>query len=141
VSTIAPMSERPTPFLQLDFLYIPSADVAADLRYFTEVLGGRPVFAIEAMGARVAMLELTEGPPHVLLADHLEGEWPILIYRVDDLRGAMKHLEKRGWKRGHTVEIPPGPCCSFHSPGGQRIAIYEAARPGVIEHFAGRRDF
>jgi hypothetical protein len=26
------------PFLQLDYLYTPSADVAADARYFTEVL-------------------------------------------------------------------------------------------------------
>jgi hypothetical protein len=135
------MPETPTPFAQLDFLYVPSADVAADLRFFTDVLGGRVVFAVEGMGARVAMLELTEGPPRVLLADHLDGERPILIYRVPDLHGAMDALEKRGWQRGHTVEIPPGPCCSFSGPGGHRIAIYEAIRPGVIEHFAGRRDF
>jgi catechol 2,3-dioxygenase-like lactoylglutathione lyase family enzyme len=135
------MPETPTPFAQLDFLYVPSADVAADLRFFTDVLGGRVVFAVEGMGARVAMLELTEGPPRVLLADHLDGERPILIYRVPDLHGAMDALEKRGWQRGHTVEIPPGPCCSFSGAGGHRIAIYEASRPGVIEHFAGRRDF
>jgi len=30
------------PFDQLDFLYTPSRDVAADARWFTEVLGGRP---------------------------------------------------------------------------------------------------
>ncbi|MEA2533668.1 MAG: hypothetical protein QOJ93_1479, partial [Actinomycetota bacterium] len=58
------------PFEQLDFLYAPSGDVAADARWFTEVLGGRLVFAIEAMGARVAMVELTDGPPHLLLTDH-----------------------------------------------------------------------
>jgi hypothetical protein len=135
------MVEPPLPFLQLDFLYVPSADVAADARYFRDVLGGRLVFAVEAMGARVAMLELTESPPRLLLADHLDGDRPILIYRVEDLRGAMRELEDRGWERGRTVEIPPGPCCSFRGPGGHRLAIYEAVRPGVIEHFAGRRDF
>jgi hypothetical protein len=67
------------PFEQLDFLYTPSGDVAADARWFTEVLGGRLVFAIEAMGARVAMVELTEGPPHVLLTDHLEGDRPVFV--------------------------------------------------------------
>jgi hypothetical protein len=30
---------------------------------------------------------------------------------------------------------------SFTAPGGQRVAIYELTRPGVIETFAGRRDF
>ena len=68
------------PFEQLDFLYMPSRDVAADLAYFTEVLGGRGVFAIEDMGTRVAAVELTDGPPLVLLADHVEGERPILVY-------------------------------------------------------------
>ena len=50
------------PFEQLDFLYVPSSDVAADARYFTEVLGGRLVFAVEAMRTRVAAVDLTDGP-------------------------------------------------------------------------------
>lgn len=129
------------PFEQLDFIYLPSADVAADLRYFTDVLGARPVFAVEGMGARVAMVELTAGPPRLLLAGHLEGERPILIYRVADLDRAMAHLEARGWQRQGTLEIPQGPCCSFEAPGGQRLAIYERARPEVEAHFVGRRDF
>jgi hypothetical protein len=125
----------------LDFLYMPSRDVAADLEYFTEVLGGRVAFAIEGMGTRVAAVELTEGPPRVLLADHLEGESPILVYRVADLRAALAELESRGWERGPTLEIPQGPCCSFHTPGGHRIALYELTRPEVGGHFDGRRDF
>ena len=39
------------------------------------------------------------------------------------------------------IEIPQGPCCSFQAPGGQRLAIYELARPEVEQHFVGRRDF
>jgi hypothetical protein len=136
------MSEPDTaPFEQLDFLYTPSRDVAADLAYFTDVLGGRAVFAIEAMGTRVAAVELTPGPPLVLLTDHLEGERPILIYRVSDLPEALAALESRGWEREHTFDIPPGPCCSFTSPNGHRVALYQLIRPEVAGHFAGRRDF
>jgi hypothetical protein len=130
-----------SPFQQLDYLYTPSTDVAADVRYFVDVLGARLGFAIEGMGARVAMVELTSAPPHVLLADHLEGERQILVYRVDDLRKATAELKKRGMKKQQSLEIPMGPCSSFATPNGHRIALYELARPGVLEHFMGRKDF
>jgi len=130
-----------TSFLQLDYLYTPSKDVAADARFFTEVLGGRLAFAVEGMGARVAMVELTDGPPHVLLTDHLEGDRPIYICRVDSLRKATAELKKRGLKDERRLEIPMGPCSSFVLPSGHRVALYEASRPGVLEHFLGRRDF
>jgi len=129
------------PFQQLDYLYTPSKDVARDARYFTEVLGGRLGFAVEGMGARVALIELTTGPPHVLLTDHLEDDRPIYIYRVEDLGKATAGLKKRGLKKLHSLEIPMGPCSSFATPGGQRIALYELARPGVLDHFMGRKDF
>jgi hypothetical protein len=93
------------------------------------------------MGARVAMLRLTEGPPHILLTDHLEGDRPVFVYRVSDLAAALKDLKARGWKKAQTFEIPMGPCCSFTTPGGHRIAVYELTRPEVAAHFAGRRDF
>jgi len=125
----------------LDFLYTPSADVAADVRYFTEVLGGELVFAIEAMGTKVAMIRLGETAPAILLTDHLDGDRPILVYRVDRLTDALATLEAGGWTRERTIELPPGPACSFQTPGGHRIAVYEASRPGVVESFAGRRDF
>jgi predicted enzyme related to lactoylglutathione lyase len=128
-------------FLQLDYLYTPSRDVAADARIFTDVLGGRLAFAVDGMGARVAMIELTDGPPHILLTDHLEGDRTIYIYRVDDLRKAAAALKKRGLKDEKRLEIPMGPCSSFTTPSGHRIALYEASRPGVLEHFLGRKDF
>jgi hypothetical protein len=128
-------------FQALDFVYMPSRDVAADMAYFTDVLGGRLVFAVEGMGTRVAMVELTEAPPRVLLAGHLEGDQPVLVYRVDDLKASMRELEKRGWQRESTFEIPHGPVCPFRTPGGHRLAIYQLVRPEVGEHFEGRRDF
>jgi hypothetical protein len=129
------------PFEQLDFLYTPTRDVAGDLAYFTGVLGGRALFAIDAMGTRVAAVELTEGPPLVLLTDHVEGERAILLYRVADLDAALAALETRGWEPAHRFEIPHGPCCSFTTPSGHRIAVYQLTRPEVAEHFAGRFDF
>ncbi|TMD75944.1 MAG: VOC family protein [Chloroflexi bacterium] len=128
-------------FLQLDYLYTPSSDVAADARFFTDVLGGKLAFAVEGMGARVAMVELTDGPPHVLLTDHLEGDRAIYIYRVDNLRKAAAELKKRGLKDERRLEIPIGPCSSFVLPSGHRIALYEASRPEVLKHFLGRKDF
>jgi hypothetical protein len=133
--------DQPAPFQQLDFVYTPSRDVAADLAYFTQVLGGRVVFAVEAMGTRVAAVQLTEGPPLVLLADHVQGDRSILVYRVADLAAALVELEVRGWQRQHTLEIPQGPCCSLRTPGGHRIALYQLTRPAVAAHFDGRRDF
>jgi len=130
-----------TPFLQLDYLYTPSTDVAADARFFTDVLGGKLAFAVEGMGARVAMVGLTDGPPHVLLTDHLEGERAIYIYRVENLRQAVADLKKRGLKGENRLEIPMGPCSSFVLPSGHRIAFYEASRPEVLKHFLGRKDF
>jgi hypothetical protein len=133
--------ESSPPFEQLDFLYTPSGDVAADLDYFTHVLGGRVVFAIESGDTRVAAVALTEGPPLLLLADHVEGERAILVYRVDDLSASLASMETRGWEREHTFEIPHGPCCSFRTPAGHRVALYQLTRPEVADHFTGRRDF
>jgi hypothetical protein len=47
-----------------DILYVPSHDVAADLAFYRDVLGSRAMFAIEAMGTRVAEVALArEGRP------------------------------------------------------------------------------
>jgi hypothetical protein len=127
--------------MELDFLYVPSADVAADATYWVNVLGARLVFAVEGMGARVAMLGLGSSGPHVLLTDHLEDNRTVLIYRVENLDRTVKELRSKGWKRGRSLEIPHGPCVSFATPGGQRVAIYQLERPGVAKHFEGRMDF
>lgn len=128
-------------FEQLDFIYMPSRDAARDVAYFTDVLGGELLFTVEGMGTRVAMLELTSGPPRILLAEHLDGETPVLVYRVGDLEAAIAELEGRGWQRALRLEIPQGPVTSFAAPGGHRLALYQRTRPEVEAHFIGRRDF
>src|SRR6266545_3139154 len=102
--------------MELDFLYVPSADVAADATYWVNVLGGRLVFAVEDMGARVAMLKLGSSGPRILLTDHLDDQRTVLIYRVEDLDKTKKELHSRGWNRGRSLDIPHGPCISFATP-------------------------
>lgn len=128
-------------FESLDFIYHPTRDVARDMAYFVDVLGGRLRFAVVGMGARVAAIELAPPPPLLLLADHVEGDTPILVFRVADLKKEIATLLKRGWKKQATFEIPHGPICSFRTAGVQRIAIYQLTRPGAAATFDGRRDF
>jgi hypothetical protein len=131
-----------TPFEQLDFVYTPCRDVASDMEQFASLLGGSIAFAIEAFGARVAMIRLADGPPEVLLADHLGGERPVLVYRVPDLAAAVAALRDRGLDAGPELGIPHGPMHSFELPGsGHRVAIYELTRPEARTRFEGRRDF
>ncbi len=132
--------EGSVPFGSLDYLYLPSRDVAADLRYFVDALGGQPVFAIDDGGTRVAMVALGDEPPQVLLTDHLDSDAPILVYRVTDLAGHVARLRTHkvdGWR----LELPMGPAFSWAAPGGQRLAIYEPTRAGVVDQFVGRHDF
>jgi hypothetical protein len=128
-------------FDRLDFVYLPSRDVAADMIHFTGRLGAEPVFAIEAFGTRVAMVRLDPDPPALLLAGHLEGDRPVLVYRVTDLDQAIADLEEREVKVAVRFEIPHGPGAELTNPGPQRIALYQLTRPAAAERLAGRRDF
>ena len=73
-STMSSPGDSEARFDSLDFLYMPSRDVVADLAFYRDVLGGEVVFAIEARfgiphgpcaavrtpgGQRLALYELT----------------------------------------------------------------------------------
>lgn len=128
-------------FESLDFVYLPSRDVARDLERFSDGMGGRVVFAIEAFGTRVAMIELSTSSPPLLLAGHLEGDAPVLVYRVRDLDGSVAELAERGIHMAARFGIPHGPGVELELPGPQRIALYELTRPQAPERLDGRRDF
>jgi hypothetical protein len=124
----------------LDFVYCPSDDASADLAHWTERLGAVPVFAIERFGTRVACVEPGDGPA-VLFAEHLEGERPVLMYRVDDLAQAAADLRSRGVEVGEPFEFPYGEGAELVNPGPQRVAIYQRTRPERGGSLRGRRDF
>lgn len=128
-------------FEGLDFLYMPSRDVASDIARFVDGLGGSLVFAIERFETRVAMVRMTAEGPAVLLAQHLEGERPVLVFRVSDLEQALAELAQRGVSVAARFGIPHGPGAELAMPGPQRIALYQLTRPEVVARLAGRRDF
>jgi hypothetical protein len=128
-------------FERLEFVYLPSRDVAADVTHFTDAVGAELVFAIEAFGTRVAMVRLQRDPPALLLAGHLDGDQPILVYSVPDLERAIADVQARGVEIGARFEIPMGPGVELVNPGPQRLALYESTRPHTLERLTGRRDF
>ena len=67
------------------------------------------------MGTRVAMVALTDGPPRILLAGHLDGDQPVLVYRVDDLTAAMAELEGSRLDAGPHAGDPAGPGLLVHA--------------------------
>jgi hypothetical protein len=128
-------------FDELEFIYLPSADVASELTHYVDGLGAEVVFAIEAFDTRVAMLRLTDGGPKLLLAQHLHGEQPVLIYRVPDLGAAEAELAGRGVPVSARFGFPDGDATEVDVPGPQRIAVYQRTRPERAAELEGRRDF
>jgi hypothetical protein len=124
----------------LDFVYCPSRDAAADLEHWTDRLGAEPVFAVERFETRVACVEPGDGPA-VLFAEHLEGDRPVLLYRVGDLAAATEQLRERGVEIGETFEFPYGEGAELTNPGPQRVAVYQRTRADRGDSLRGRRDF
>ena len=126
--------------LSLDFIYMPSTDPATDMVEFESTLGAEIVFAIEAFGTRVAMVRLGDGPP-LLFAGHLEGERPVLVFRVESLDAAESELRAQGAAVSERFGFPHGSAVEVVTEGRHRVAVYELLRPGADERLAGRRDF
>jgi catechol 2,3-dioxygenase-like lactoylglutathione lyase family enzyme len=127
-------------FLSLDFVYVPTADVDAAAERYVAALGAELVWKVRGMGTVVACLRVADGGPSILLSGHLEGESPVLVWRVADHTAAVAELRANGVTELRELEIPHGPCASFVAPGGQRMAVYQLVRPSADDHFAGRID-
>jgi len=128
-------------FDELEFIYLPSTDVAAEVRHYVDGLGATLIFAIEAFATRVAMLRLDPAGPKILLAEHLHGDQPVLVYRVPDLATAEAELTARGVTCGPRFGFPDGDATEVDLPGPQRIAVYERTRPERAAELDGRVDF
>lgn len=122
-------------------MYLPSDDVAAELERYVDQLGAEVVWAIERFGTRVAQLRMPGEGPRLLLAQHLHGERPVLIYRVADLAAAEATLTERGASLGERFDFPDGEAVEVALAGPQRIAVYERTRPERAASIVGRRDF
>ena len=127
-------------FVSLDFVYVPTEDVDVATRRYQEIFGARLMWKVRGMGTVVSCLKISDDEPAILLSGHLEGETPILVYRVMDYDATVASLRAGGLSGIVELEIPHGPCASFRAPGGQRYAVYELVRPDADAHFAGRVD-
>lgn len=126
-------------FSSLDFVYIPTPDVDAATNHYVDTLGAELLWRVRAMGTTVAAVRLSTVGPLLLLAGHLSGQTPVLVYRVDDYVQATTALQSVGVDVDE-LEIPHGPCAVFRAEGGQRLAVYQLTRPEANAHFDGRID-
>ena len=111
------------------------------MAFYVDVLGAELVWRIRDGETVVANVRVNATGPALLLANHLEGDVPILIFRVDNLKKLTAALRRRDWKPdGEPFEIPHGPCAELRDPSGQRFALYQLVRPEADAHFAGRFD-
>jgi len=123
----------------LDYVYTPSADPDAEAVRWVETLGAELLWKIRRFGTVVACLRVSDAGPAVILAGHLEGDIPILVFRVDSLAETVAAFRAAGLDV-HEFELPPGPAARVNAPGGQPLAVYELTRPERIDSFAGRFD-
>jgi catechol 2,3-dioxygenase-like lactoylglutathione lyase family enzyme len=128
------------PFGSLDFVYLPTADVEAAVDRYVDGLGAELVWFVRGMGTTVAAVRVSADGPLLLLSGHLEGDVPILVYRVEDYAATVASLRAGGIGELDELEIPHGPVAAFRMPDGQRLAVYELTRPGAVTHFDGRDD-
>jgi len=120
-------------FDDLDFLYFPSSDVAADAGHFTARLGGELVFAVERFGTRVAMVRLASQGPHVVLAQHLDSDPPVNVFRVADLADAVADLRARGAAVGERFEFRSARVSRSTTPDRSASRSTSALDPSVAE--------
>lgn len=126
-------------FSSLDFVYTPTPDVDTAADHYVRAFGAGLLWKVRAMGTTVAAVRLSDAGPLVLLAGHLHGETPVLVYRVDDYLHTTRALQAAGVELDE-LEIPHGPCAAFRAEGGQHLAVYQLTRPEATTHFDGRID-
>jgi hypothetical protein len=100
----------------LDVLYVPSRDVQADLNFYRNMLGVRVVFAIDAMGTRVAEVAIGSRGPRLVLAEHLVGDAPVLPHRVSDLDETLAEFGSRRVAAGTPGRVAARPVCDLPKP-------------------------
>jgi hypothetical protein len=128
------------PFKRLAYVYIATSNYDDDHEFYEKRLGAAVVWEFSEFGARVAAFDLC-GEPYLLLADHVRAPSKRLIYEVDDLDGAARELEGRGWSPdGGRFEVPDGPCINFKDRSGNEYAILQMSRPHVLEKESRRSD-
>lgn len=79
-----------TGFLSLDFVYTPTHDIDGAISQHVEGFGADLEWKVRAMDTVVACLRVSDAGPRILLSEHVEGELPILVYRVESYRDVLE---------------------------------------------------
>jgi hypothetical protein len=124
-------------FDRLDFVYQPSRDAEADRDFHVATFGAEAVFSIVRFGTRVALIRLSRDGPGLLFAEHLEGDQPVLIFRVPDLEAAEATLPDDVLEE--RFEFPYGVGRLLVGP--RRLAIYQRTHAERGRGIEGRHDF
>ncbi|HWH07923.1 MAG TPA: VOC family protein [Candidatus Thermoplasmatota archaeon] len=122
------------PLGRLEYLYVGSADVGADLAFYRDVLGARVAWDFAEFGTRVAAVEVGARPPLYVLAGHRPPRSVLPIFVVDDLDAMERALRSRGWtEEGPRVEVPDGPVRVLRDASGNEVGLLESVRPRALE--------
>jgi hypothetical protein len=116
----------------LRYLYVGSADIEKDLSFHRDVLGGEVVWRFRRFGAEVAAVRHGEGPL-LLLADHRPAGSVLPLYAVENLEALRAELSSQGFRAGHAVGTPDGPCLLMENPSGLAFGALEEHRPHALE--------
>jgi hypothetical protein len=136
---VARSADTAVVFESLDFVYVPTEDVGASARRYVEELGGGLVWKVRGMGTVVACLRVSSEGPAILLSGHLEGETPILVYRVAITRRRSRECEPPGSTTSASSKSHTGPVRAS-AAGGHLLAVYQLIQSGADQFFAGRVD-
>lgn len=113
------------PFLNIEYIYLGSADYDRDINYYCKVLGAEEVWNFDRFGSRITAVSLCAGPL-ILIADHRHAPSCQPVFRVADLSATARDLMARGWKPiSGPFGTPNGEAYSFADPSGNKFAIFQ----------------
>ena len=117
----------------LAYLYVGTDDVARDVAFYEAALGAARVWRFQAFATDVAAVQLTDGPPLLLLAEHRPAPSCLPIWTVPDLDAAVARLSDSGFEvHGETAGTPDGPVHVLRDPSGNEIGLLQQDRPNAL---------
>ena len=127
-------------FERLDFVYLPSRDVEADVKHYTDRLGGSS--CSRSKHSRLAWQWSALPPtlprccsPGIWLETSRSSSSASMTSRARSTSSIAAGGDRR------QLRDPAGPAVELISPGPQRLALYQLTRPEALDRLAGRRDF
>lgn len=118
---------------ELRFLYVGTADIDRDLRFYVDVLAAKLRWRFRAFDSDVAAVEFGDGPL-IVLADHRPAGSVLPIYAIDDLAAAVASLaSKSALIDEGPLGTPEGDAIVLGAPSGNQFALLQVDRPRAMD--------